>query len=135
MTPNGIRQVLASNDFWRDVAPGAEVPFPESFYVSPMARTLATANLTFGPLDVWGEKGFQPAVKEVGFPDGLADRVLKFANGDVIRCDFMTAPPRNHQCMHLRLAASEELDIRALPGLPVRSRVPRERRHLHGKGC
>ncbi|GAB1317788.1 putative phosphoglycerate mutase pmu1 [Madurella fahalii] len=65
MTPNGIRQVLASNAFWRDTAPALKIPFPESFYVSPMARTLATANLTFASLPLWSEsRPFAPTVKE-----------------------------------------------------------------------
>ncbi|KAK4451055.1 Phosphomutase-like protein 3 [Podospora aff. communis PSN243] len=65
MTTRGVAQIQASNVFWRDVAPAEEIPFPRSFYVSPMARTLATANLTFASLPVWNGSGrFKPVVKE-----------------------------------------------------------------------
>lgn len=66
MTPNGVRQMLAANTFWRETAPELKIPFPESFYVSPMARTLSTANLTFASLPLWSEpRPFAPTVKEV----------------------------------------------------------------------
>ncbi|KAK0752750.1 histidine phosphatase superfamily, partial [Schizothecium vesticola] len=65
MTPRGVTQILASNIFWRDVALAEEIPFPQSFYVGPMARTLATANLTFASHPAWNDsRRFAPSVKE-----------------------------------------------------------------------
>ncbi|KAM7198811.1 Phosphomutase-like protein 3 [Rhypophila sp. PSN 637] len=60
LTPKGVGHLVESNQFWAKTAPKAKVPSPQSFYVSPMARTLATANLTFGSL----VDGFAPIVKE-----------------------------------------------------------------------
>ncbi|KAM7195801.1 Phosphomutase-like protein 3 [Naviculisporaceae sp. PSN 640] len=60
LTPKGVAQVGESNKFWAETVPAAGIPFPGSFYVSPMARTLATANLTFGSI----LPVFAPTVKE-----------------------------------------------------------------------
>ncbi|KAK1759839.1 Phosphomutase-like protein 3 [Echria macrotheca] len=66
LTPKGYAQVRAANAFWRDTALTSKIPFPQSFYVSPMARCLATANETFATLGVWdGSRGFAPVVKEL----------------------------------------------------------------------
>jgi hypothetical protein len=100
MTPRGIAQVLASNAFWQDVAPIEQIPFPVSFYVSPMARTLATGNLTFGSLGLWTEsKPFAPIVKEVSY----SREIWSVANCIV--------PSRNNQRLHVCMATSEEVDL------------------------
>lgn len=57
---------MASHVFWRDVAGQVGVPKPGSWYVSPMARTLRTAEITWGALNMT-EGGFRPVVKEVSF--------------------------------------------------------------------
>ncbi|KAK0625891.1 histidine phosphatase superfamily, partial [Immersiella caudata] len=65
LTPKGVAQVTAANLFWKNALTSTKPPMPQSFYVSPMARCLNTANTTWG--DIPGEKGhtFSPTVKEL----------------------------------------------------------------------
>lgn len=41
------------------------MPFPETFYTSPMDRCLATVGITFGGLELRPGQEFVPKVKEV----------------------------------------------------------------------
>lgn len=65
MTPTGYTQAAAANAFWRTALASTKVPIPQSYYISPMARCLATANASFSTLPVWAEQPFAPMVKEV----------------------------------------------------------------------
>ncbi|KAH7055597.1 phosphoglycerate mutase [Macrophomina phaseolina] len=65
LTQNGINQALVANNFWANALATAGIPAPDSYYVSPLARCLATANLTFTGLDLPAAKPFKPVVKEL----------------------------------------------------------------------
>ena len=67
MTPKGHSQVATAHDFWSKALAEAKIPTPQSFYVSPMARTLSTANETWSTQSIWDNgQQFAPTVKEVG---------------------------------------------------------------------
>ena len=65
LTPRGVTQVTAVNAFWRNALSSAKIPIPQSFYVSPMARCLSTANRTWSDLPIWNGQPFSPVIKEV----------------------------------------------------------------------
>ncbi|GME21826.1 putative phosphoglycerate mutase protein [Neofusicoccum parvum] len=65
LTQKGIDQALVANSFWSNALANAGIPAPESYYVSPLARCLATANLTFSGLELPEDKPFKPLVKEL----------------------------------------------------------------------
>lgn len=65
LTQNGIDQALVANAFWANALADAGIPAPQSYYVSPLARCLATANLTFSGLELPGDRPFKPLVKEL----------------------------------------------------------------------
>ncbi|OJJ48743.1 hypothetical protein ASPZODRAFT_62658 [Penicilliopsis zonata CBS 506.65] len=59
LTPLGVAQAQTAHSAWESqLAQG--IPIPQSFYVSPLNRCLATANVTFSGLNV----GFEPIIKE-----------------------------------------------------------------------
>ncbi|KAI2792865.1 putative phosphoglycerate mutase [Penicillium oxalicum] len=63
LTATGIAQAQTAHDAWaKQLALG--MPFPESFYVSPLHRCCQTAQVTFGGLRSPGTHLFQPLVKE-----------------------------------------------------------------------
>ncbi|KXH38020.1 phosphoglycerate mutase [Colletotrichum simmondsii] len=72
----GIQQAKDLSTFWAratsTAAEGEGVPFPESFYTSPLRRCLETSNLAFGPLveSKGAGREFRPVVKE-----GLRERM------------------------------------------------------------
>jgi len=65
LTPKGYSQVASAREFWRSATAVAKIPVPQSFYASPMARCLATANETFSTLPGLNGNPFSPVVKEV----------------------------------------------------------------------
>ncbi|KAH8681962.1 histidine phosphatase superfamily [Xylariales sp. PMI_506] len=65
LTDAGVKQTLVSNTFWAQQLAVSKQPAPQSYYTSPMARCLYTANLTFGNLDLPEEYPFVPTVKEL----------------------------------------------------------------------
>lgn len=64
LTETGIEQAEFTRDAWAAQMKDS-VPLPETYYVSPLDRCLATANVTFGKLPLAEEKPFIPTVKEV----------------------------------------------------------------------
>lgn len=65
LTPTGIQQALVANSFWSNALATAGIPAPESYYVSPLARCLATANYTFSNLSLPESRPFAPVIKEL----------------------------------------------------------------------
>jgi len=67
LTANGIAQAQVAHNFWRTTIMNQGIPVPQSYYVSPLDRCLATANVTFtGLKDVLPrESPFVPVVKEL----------------------------------------------------------------------
>jgi broad specificity phosphatase PhoE len=64
LTPLGVQQALAANAFWRNGLVEAKMPAPDSYYVSPLRRTLQTFNLTFAGSDLTKNANFKPTIKE-----------------------------------------------------------------------
>jgi len=67
LTATGIAQAKVAHDFWRATTTKQGIPVPQSFYVSPLDRCLATANVTFAGLEdvLSREYPFVPVVKEL----------------------------------------------------------------------
>ncbi|KAF2087678.1 phosphoglycerate mutase family protein [Saccharata proteae CBS 121410] len=65
LTDAGQQQALVANAFWQKALSAAKIPPPQSYYTSPLARCLATANLTFGGLELPEDRPFKPVVKEL----------------------------------------------------------------------
>jgi broad specificity phosphatase PhoE len=63
LTVAGIKQTKIAHDFWASRINLQKISIPGSFYTSPLSRCLATANLTFGDLDL-GKSKFRPVIKE-----------------------------------------------------------------------
>jgi len=67
LTADGIAQAKVAHDFWRASIVGRGIPVPQSYYVSPLDRCLATGKVTFTGLEhvLPGEYPFVPVVKEL----------------------------------------------------------------------
>ena len=67
LTANGVAQAKVAHNFWRAAIMEQEIMMPQSYYVSPLDRCLATANVTFGGLEdvLPREYPFVPVVKEL----------------------------------------------------------------------
>jgi broad specificity phosphatase PhoE len=61
----GIQQALKANSFWKTGLVDAKIPAPESYYVSPLQRTLHTSNLTFTGLSLPAGREYKPVIKEL----------------------------------------------------------------------
>ncbi|WYZ37130.1 hypothetical protein EsH8_II_000636 [Colletotrichum jinshuiense] len=66
----GIRQAEELGRFWAEATTNKKIPFPESFYTSPLRRCLETSRLVFGELVKQRGKEFRPLIKE-----GLRERM------------------------------------------------------------
>jgi hypothetical protein len=61
-----------ANRFWKETAVKEKIPFPQIHYVSPLTRTLQTANLTWSDNPrIRTSKGF--FVKEASIPISTPD--------------------------------------------------------------
>ncbi len=65
LTPTGVEQARAVNDFWAKEIIEQHIPAPQSYYVSPLDRCLSTANETFSTLPLPNDRPFKPTVKEL----------------------------------------------------------------------
>jgi broad specificity phosphatase PhoE len=65
LTPNGVNQALVAHNFWQHEIAVQKIPYPQSYYVSPLTRCLKTANLTFSGLDLPVYYPFLPMIKEL----------------------------------------------------------------------
>ena len=61
-----MQQAEVAHNFWERELAEQKIPAPETYYVSPLDRALATANITFSGLDLPPKRPFRPEVKEVG---------------------------------------------------------------------
>ncbi|SMR48012.1 unnamed protein product [Zymoseptoria tritici ST99CH_3D1] len=64
LTSPGVLQAEIAHNFWKHQIGVQKIPHPQSYYTSPLARCLATANLTFTGLDLPVYYPFKPTVKE-----------------------------------------------------------------------
>ncbi|KAH5265099.1 hypothetical protein HBI72_088860 [Parastagonospora nodorum] len=60
LTTAGQQQALDVNALWKQQLPHG-IPVPETFYVSPLTRTIETADLSFNGLEL----GYKPFIKEL----------------------------------------------------------------------
>nr|POF23953.1 putative phosphoglycerate mutase [Quercus suber] len=65
LTGNGVSQALKAHAFWQSEITNQHIPYPQSYYTSPLTRCLRTANLTFSGLDLPAIYPFVPTVKEL----------------------------------------------------------------------
>ena len=63
LTSKGIAQALKANQFWLSRIQLQNITTPQSYYTSPLSRSLATANLTFSGLPLPASSPFIPTVK------------------------------------------------------------------------
>jgi len=47
LSTKGVQQTQEANKFWKDTASQHKIPFPQKHFVSPMTRTMQTANYTW----------------------------------------------------------------------------------------
>ncbi|KAF3935129.1 hypothetical protein ABW20_dc0101881 [Dactylellina cionopaga] len=64
LTPFGISQAVKAHDFWKHQIEVQKITAPDAYYVSPLARCLETANITFSGLPLKSRHPFIPTVKE-----------------------------------------------------------------------
>jgi broad specificity phosphatase PhoE len=64
LTSVGQQQALDVNHLWKEQLPHG-IPVPETYYVSPLTRTVETADLTFKGLDLPADKKYKPYIKEL----------------------------------------------------------------------
>ncbi|KAI9849943.1 MAG: hypothetical protein M1837_000157 [Sclerophora amabilis] len=65
LTSAGEAQAQIAHQFWKKQIKDERIPVPQSFYVSPLFRCLATAQITFDGLDPPCRGSFNPQVKEL----------------------------------------------------------------------
>lgn len=65
LTPAGISQAEVANAFWQHEITYQHIPYPQSYYTSPLTRCLRTANITFASLDLPVYYPFIPTVREL----------------------------------------------------------------------
>ncbi|GIC84488.1 histidine phosphatase family protein [Aspergillus udagawae] len=64
LTPVGIAQAETAHRAW-ETQIETKIPFPQSYYVSPLNRCLATASITFRGLKMPHTEPFRPVLKEL----------------------------------------------------------------------
>lgn len=65
LTPGGIQQAKDASNFWLRFSERNQTALPQSYYVSPLDRCLATARLTFAGLQLPKDRAYKPIVKEM----------------------------------------------------------------------
>ncbi|KAJ5098854.1 hypothetical protein N7532_005855 [Penicillium argentinense] len=72
LTSAGIAQALKANTFWQKEITEQRIHTPDNYFVSPLTRTLQTANYTFTGLNLPdGSADFKPLIKEL-FREGIS---------------------------------------------------------------
>jgi broad specificity phosphatase PhoE len=61
----GVEQAQVAHDYWQHEIDVQKIPYPQSYYTSPLTRCLQTANITFSGLDLPTYSPFVPTVKEL----------------------------------------------------------------------
>ena len=65
LTRAGEAQAVKANQFWRSAIAEQNIPVPEQYYCSPLARCLETARISFASLRLPPDRSFVPLVKEL----------------------------------------------------------------------
>ncbi|KAJ5279808.1 hypothetical protein N7478_005180 [Penicillium angulare] len=72
LTSAGVSQALVAHDFWQKEINEQRIHTPDNYFVSPLVRTLQTANYTFTGLELpKGSAEFKPLIKEL-FREGIS---------------------------------------------------------------
>lgn len=72
LTTNGVEQALVAHNFWQKEINEQRIHTPDNYFVSPLTRTLQTANYTFSGLQLpKGSAKFNPLIKEL-FREGIS---------------------------------------------------------------
>ncbi|KAB8238878.1 histidine phosphatase family protein [Aspergillus alliaceus] len=72
LTNAGIEQARIAHNFWQKELDSQHIHPPDSYFVSPLTRTLRTANLTFSGLRLpYRSAPFRPLIKEY-FREGIS---------------------------------------------------------------
>ncbi|KAJ5635834.1 phosphoglycerate mutase [Penicillium longicatenatum] len=72
LTTNGVDQALVAHNFWQKEIDEQRIHTPDNYFVSPLTRTLQTANYTFTGLEFpKGSAKFKPLIKEL-FREGIS---------------------------------------------------------------
>ena len=66
LTELGQDQAKAVHGLWKNLLPKG-LPPPDTFYVSPLTRTIETADLSFKGLELPEDKSYKPLIKEVPY--------------------------------------------------------------------
>lgn len=64
LTPTGKQQARDAHTLWAEQLPHG-LPAPETYYVSPLTRTIQTADLTFQGLNLPPGRDYNPYIKEL----------------------------------------------------------------------
>jgi broad specificity phosphatase PhoE len=75
LTEVGQGQAKDVNGLWKKLLQEG-IPSPETFYVSPLTRTIETADLSFQGLEFAEGKQYKPFIKEVHIPEGRRENEL-----------------------------------------------------------
>ncbi|KAI9756750.1 MAG: hypothetical protein M1815_002922 [Lichina confinis] len=65
LTPQGVMDAQRAGAFWKRKIAEDSIPLPETYYVSPLWRAIATADITFARLPLPEDRPFLPRVKEL----------------------------------------------------------------------
>ncbi|ORY14056.1 histidine phosphatase superfamily [Clohesyomyces aquaticus] len=64
LTGVGTSQAQDVNDLWKEMLPKG-IPAPETYYVSPLTRTIETADVSFKDLELPHDRPYKPLIKEL----------------------------------------------------------------------
>jgi broad specificity phosphatase PhoE len=64
LTSVGEGQAQDVHELWKSLLPKG-IPAPETYYVSPLTRTIETADITFRGLELPKDRPYDPLAKEV----------------------------------------------------------------------
>lgn len=82
LTDKGVAQAEVAHGAWEKQIK-SKIPFPESYYVSPLNRCLATASITFKGLNIPHTDPFRPTIKEVRSYPHLIQRTMILDKNDI----------------------------------------------------
>ncbi|KAJ5306084.1 hypothetical protein PENANT_c024G05074 [Penicillium antarcticum] len=87
LTEKGIDQAKTAHAAWEEQIEKG-VPAPQSYYVSPLNRCLATAQVTFAGLPMSGTEPFKPIVKEL-LRETMGEHTCdKRSTASAIKCEY-----------------------------------------------
>ena len=96
LTDAGISQALVAHNFWQKEIDEQRIHTPDNYYVSPLSRTLQTANYTFTGLQMpKGSAEFKPLIKEL-FREGISIHTCDHRRNKTYIHDFFPEWPIEH---------------------------------------